>query len=91
MTSGSFDTVLSTFQYNYIAGLLKQLTVTHSPHRGGQISNDENDDEVDDDFDEVFDDCAENSYIRNGNNNVLEERIMTVELLHNSRIEIITR
>lgn len=36
-----------------------------------------------------FDDCAENSYIRNENNNVLEE--LTVELLHHSKVEIITR
>jgi hypothetical protein len=55
MTSWAFDTVLATFQYNDIAGSLKQLTVTaHSPHWGGQISDDENDDEIDDEFDEDF-------------------------------------
>jgi hypothetical protein len=54
MTSWAFDTVLATFQYNDIAGSLKQLTVTaHSPH-WGQISDDENDDEIDDEFDEDF-------------------------------------
>jgi hypothetical protein len=54
MTSWAFDTVLATFQYNDIAGSLKQLTViTHSP-RWGQISDDEYDDEIDDEFDEDF-------------------------------------
>ncbi|MGI0042835.1 MAG: hypothetical protein ACRD47_03910 [Nitrososphaeraceae archaeon] len=37
----------------------------------------------------IFDDCDENIYIRNGNNNVLEELI--VELLHDTKMEIITR
>ena len=37
----------------------------------------------------IFDDCDENKYIRNGNKNVLEE--LTVELLHDTKMEIITR
>jgi hypothetical protein len=37
----------------------------------------------------IFDDCDENIYIRNGNKNVLEELI--VELLHDTKMEIITR
>ncbi|MGH9977532.1 MAG: hypothetical protein ACRD8Z_17115 [Nitrososphaeraceae archaeon] len=56
--SGLFDPVLSTFQYNDIADLPRNLPaisdiITDSP-TGEQISYDEIDDEIDDGFDEDF-------------------------------------
>lgn len=78
MTSWGFDIVLSTFQYNDIAGSLKQLTAnSHSPH-WRQISKDKNTTRSTTILTRFFDDCVKNLYIRNDDNNILEE--LTLEL-----------